>query len=43
MMKKLGTFFVAAIGVIYVIKYPGQSIDAGKFVVNQIVTFVEEI
>lgn len=43
MLKKFGIFLAVVIGVIYAFKYPGDTIDAGKFVINQLVTFVEEI
>lgn len=42
-MKKFGTFLAVVIGVIYVFKYPGETVDAGQYVIRQLVTFVEEI
>ncbi len=43
MLKKFGIFCIVVIGVIYVFKYPGETVDAGEYVIRQLVTFVEEI
>lgn len=43
MMKKLGAFCLVVLIAIYVVKNPGETVEAGKYVIGQLSQFVDAL